>query len=658
MFKCSFLACILTSLSVLAQQPVKPIPLNGSLTGKVTDAGTAEEVPFANLLITGKDSTVKYAVVSDLEGNYSFKQVKPGNYNISVKYVGYSDYSVKGIIINPGKNTVLDIKLPAAVHRLDEVTITEYAPKAAEAEVKSMSVITRQEYKSVPAKNINQVAGTTSGVYRKKDGRVRGGRTGTEVYGMKEDYNREGYNRIYDNEFKDSKHDPLSTFSIDVDRASYSNVRRFLNQHSLPQADVVRIEEMINYFSYKYPQPKADDPFSITTEYTECPWNKKHSLIHIGLQGKEVKLDNLPANNLTFLIDVSGSMSSGDKLPLLKSGLRLLVEQMRPEDKVSLVVYAGAAGVVLPPTSGNHKDRILDALDKLESGGSTAGGAGIMLAYKTARENYNAKGNNRIILATDGDFNVGISSDGELTRLIEKEREDGVFLSVLGFGTGNYQDGKMEQLADKGNGNYAYIDNILEAKKVLVKEMGGTLLTIAKDVKLQIEFNPAKVKGYRLVGYENRLLNKEDFNDDKKDAGELGSGHTVTAIYEIIPAGSEELVASTDALKYQETKPNSAATSSEVMTIKFRYKEPKEKTSKLITHIVSDQKTGFDASSENCRFSVAVAEFGMLLRDSKFKGDADFKSVMTLAKSAKGADEEGYRAEFIKLVEIAELLKK
>lgn len=654
MFKCSFLAFSLISLSVLAQQPVKPIPLNGSLTGKVTDANTAEEVPFAQLLITGKDSTVKYAVVSDLEGNYSFKHVKPGSYNLSARYVGYSDYAAKGIIINPGKNTVLDIKLPAAVHRLDEVTITEYAPKAAEVNVMSMKTITREEYHAMPIKNTNQVAGTTSGVYQKRKGKHDGDLKAAPT----QDYNREGYNRIYDNEFKDSKHDPLSTFSIDVDRASYSNVRRFLNQHSLPQADAVRIEEMINYFSYKYPQPKAGDPFSITTEYTECPWNKKHSLIHIGLQGKDVKLDNLPANNLTFLIDVSGSMSSEDKLPLLKSGLRLLIEQMRPEDKVSLVVYAGAAGVVLPPTSGDHKDRIFDALDKLQSGGSTAGGEGIMLAYKTARENYNAKGNNRIILATDGDFNVGISSDGELTRLIEKEREDGVFLSVLGFGTGNYQDGKMEQLADKGNGNYAYIDNILEAKKVLVKEMGGTLLTIAKDVKLQIEFNPAKVKAYRLVGYENRLLNKEDFNDDKKDAGELGSGHTVTAIYEIIPAGSEELVASTDALKYQETKPNSAATSSEVMTIKFRYKEPKEKTSKLMTHIVTDQKNAFDTTSENCRFSVAVAEFGMLLRDSKFKGDADFKSVMTLAKSAKGADEEGYRAEFIKLVEIAELLKK
>jgi Ca-activated chloride channel family protein len=331
---------------------------------------------------------------------------------------------------------------------------------------------------------------------------------------------------------------------------------------------------------------------------------------------------------------------------------------MRPQDRVAIVVYAGAAGVVLPSTSGNNKEKIYDALEKLEAGGSTAGGEGILLAYKTAKENFLTKGNNRIILATDGDFNVGVSSDGELTRLIEKEREDGVFLSVLGFGTGNYKDSKMEQLADKGNGNYAYIDNILEAKKVLVKEMGGTLLTIAKDVKLQIEFNPAKVKAYRLVGYENRLLNNEDFNDDKKDAGELGSGHTVTAIYEIIPAGSTELVASIDNLKYQETNTHTASGSNEVMTIKFRYKEPKESTSQLISHILLDKKTPFSAASENCKFASAVAEFGMLLRDSKFKGDSNFKNIIALAKEAKGKDDEGYRAEFIRLIEMAELLKK
>jgi Ca-activated chloride channel family protein len=654
MFKLSFISFLLAGFIGFAQQAPKTSTLSCTLKGKISDEKTGEMIPFAQVILYKRDTVRVSICTTDLDGNYLFKALKPGSYKLQVNYVGYMPKIITNIALTAGKTLLQDIKLSGAVTRLDEVTITEYAPKLAETKLSSVQTITREEYHAMPVKNINQVAGTTAGVYQKRKGKHDGDMKAAPA----EDYNREGYNRIYDNEFKDSKHDPLSTFSIDVDRASYSNVRRFLNQHSLPEADAVRIEEMINYFSYQYPQPKNDDPFSITTEYTECPWNKKHSLIHIGLQGKEVKLDKLPANNLTFLIDVSGSMSSEDKLPLLKSGLRLLIEQMRPEDKVSLVVYAGAAGVVLPPTSGEHKDRIVDALDKLQSGGSTAGGEGIMLAYKTARENFNAKGNNRIILATDGDFNVGISSDGELTRLIEKEREDGVFLSVLGFGTGNYQDGKMEQLADKGNGNYAYIDNILEAKKTLVKEMGGTLLTIAKDVKLQIEFNPAKVKGYRLVGYENRLLNKEDFNDDKKDAGELGSGHTVTAIYEIIPAGSEELIASTDALKYQETKPNNAATSSEVMTIKFRYKEPKEKISKLMTHIVTDQKNAFANASENCRFSVAVAEFGMLLRDSKFKGDSDFKSVMELAKSAKGRDEEGYRAEFIKLVEIAELLKK
>ncbi|MGZ4117510.1 MAG: vWA domain-containing protein, partial [Bacteroidia bacterium] len=344
--------------------------------------------------------------------------------------------------------------------------------------------------------------------------------------------------------------------------------------------------------------------------------------------------------------------------PLLKSGLRLLVEQMRPQDKIAIVVYAGNAGTVLPSTSGNNKDKIIEALDNLEAGGSTAGGEGIILAYKTAKENFLTNGNNRVILATDGDFNVGVSSDGELTRMIEKKREDGIFLTVLGFGTGNIKDSKMEQLADKGNGNYAYVDNLLEAKKVLVKEMGGTLLTIAKDVKLQIEFNPSKVKGYRLVGYENRLLNNEDFNDDKKDAGELGSGHTVTAIYEIIPAGSSEEIASVDSLKYQQNIKSTMTNSDEVMTIKFRYKEPKENTSKLISKVVLDKKTPISMASENCRFSSCVAEFGMLLRDSKFKGESNYKNIMAMAKESKGKDDEGYRAEFIKLVEMAELLKK
>jgi Ca-activated chloride channel family protein len=644
MFKFFFLVCLLiASLSISAQKPVKPKPVYGSITGKITSTDNRELLPFVQINLCKNDSIFKTIVSSDLKGEYSFKNLKPGTYKITANYVGYADYSMSGILVTGSKITNHDIKLKPSSIQLQEVTITEKIPMVQLSSVSSYKMtVESSNYVGAPKQS------------RKKE---KGRHDGDFKSAPVQSYNREGYNRIYDNEFKDSKQDPLSTFSIDVDRASYSNVRRFLTQGQLPEADAVRIEEMINYFNYSYPQPKNEDPFSITTQYTECPWNKKHSLIHIGLQGKEVKMDNMPANNLTFLIDVSGSMSSEDKLPLLKSGLRLLIDNMRPEDRVSMVVYAGAAGVVLAPTSGEHKEKIYEALEKLNSGGSTAGGEGIVLAYKTARENFSAKGNNRIILATDGDFNVGISSDGELTRLIEKEREDGIFLSVLGFGTGNYQDGKMEQLADKGNGNYAYIDNILEAKKVLVKEMGGTLLTIAKDVKLQIEFNPAKVKAYRLVGYENRLLNKEDFNDDKKDAGELGSGHTVTAIYEIIPKGSTENVAPTDALKYQETTAKES-NSNEVMTIKFRYKEPKESKSNLITHVVTDSRIAFENASENCRFAVAVSEFGMLLRDSKFKGDADYKTVMTLAKSAKGTDEEGYRAEFIKLVEMAEILKK
>ncbi len=638
-------------LASLAQQTPST---TSSIYGKITDKSSNEEIPFANVILY-KNDTAKVAVAtSDMTGSYSFKKLSAGTYKIKTVYVGFQAKIISKIKVIDNKASLVNIVLSNNEgQKLDEVQIVSYSLPVADYDLKSGTTVTREEYQNMATQNINSVAGTTAGVYKKaKDGyHMRGGRANAE-------YNTEEYSRIYDNEFKDSKKDPLSTFSIDVDKASYSNVRRFITQNQLPQADAVRIEEMINYFSYNYPKPTNNQPFSITTEYTDCPWNKNHQLIHIGLQGKEIAMDNLPANNLVFLLDVSGSMESEDKLPLLKSGLRLLVEQMRPQDKVAIVVYAGAAGVVLPSTSGDHKDRIYDALEKLQAGGSTAGGEGILLAYKTAKENFMNKGNNRIILATDGDFNVGVSSDGELTRLIEKQREDGVFLSVLGFGSGNYKDSKMEQLADKGNGNYAYIDNILEAKKVLVKEMGGTLLTIAKDVKLQIEFNPTKVKGYRLVGYENRLLNNEDFNDDKKDAGELGSGHTVTAIYEIIPAGSTELIASVDKLKYQEGSNHSASENNEVMTIKFRYKEPKESTSQLISHIVLDKKIPFSAATENCKFSCAVAEFGMLLRDSKFKGDSDFKRIIAMAKESKGKDEEGYRAEFIRLVEMAELLKK
>ncbi|MEZ4776800.1 MAG: VWA domain-containing protein [Bacteroidia bacterium] len=471
------------------------------------------------------------------------------------------------------------------------------------------------------------------------------------------DFNTEEYKRIYENPFLSAKQNPLSTFSIDVDVASYANIRRFLNDNQMPYPDAVRIEEMINYFSYDYPQPTGDNPFSINTEVAQCPWNTEHTLVHIGLQGKSLPADNLPPSNLVFLFDVSGSMDEPNKLPLLKSAFRLLVNELGEKDRVAIVVYAGAAGTVLPSTSAANKEAILETLSSLSAGGSTAGGEGIVAAYKIAQENFIKGGNNRVILATDGDFNVGPSSEGELIRMIEEKRENGVFLSVLGFGSGNYKDSKMEQLADKGNGNYAYIDNILEAKKVLVTEMGGTLYTIAKDVKIQIEFNPALVKGYRLIGYENRVMANEDFNDDKKDAGELGSGHTVTALYEVVPMSASTEIPTTDKLKYQMAVPIEA-TSNELMNVKFRYKAPDGEQSKLIEGPIQNKTQTLAASSDNFRFSAAVAAFGMLLRKSEYKGNASYDMVNELATNAKGDDKGGYRAEFLQLVETARLLDK
>ena len=471
-----------------------------------------------------------------------------------------------------------------------------------------------------------------------------------------EEYNTEDYDRIVENRFLTATQNPLSTFSIDVDEAAYSNIRRYINNGSIPPAGAVRIEEMINYFDYTYPQPTNDEPFSVNTELSECPWNSQHRLVHIGIQGKEVPLQNLPNANIVFLIDVSGSMEEPNKLPLVKASMNLLADQLRADDKVAIVVYAGNAGLVLPATSGANKIAIKEAIDQLQAGGSTAGGEGIRLAYKVARESFIKGGNNRIILATDGDFNVGISSEDELVSLIEKERKSGIFLSVLGYGMGNYKDSQMQQLADKGNGNHSYIDNINEARKVLVSEFGSTLFTIAKDVKIQIEFNPAKVQAYRLIGYENRVLAAEDFNDDQKDAGELGSGHTVTALYEVIPTGvKSDFIAKVDDLKYQTVKNTAPVTSggNELMTIKLRYKKPDGDVSKLIVHPVSDSHLALANTSDNFRFSAAVASFGMLLRNSEFKQNASFPQVISLAKSAKGADTNGYRQEFINLVQAA-----
>jgi Ca-activated chloride channel homolog len=472
---------------------------------------------------------------------------------------------------------------------------------------------------------------------------------------QKDSFNTEDYDHIVENRFLAVTQNPLSTFSIDVDEAAYSNIRRYILGGSLPPAGAVRIEEMINYFDYTYPQPADHEPFSVHTEMSDCPWSPQHRLVHIGLQGKEIPVQNLPRANIVFLIDVSGSMEEENKLPLVKQSLKLLADQLRPDDKVAMVVYAGNAGLVLPATSGANKIKIKGAIDNLEAGGSTAGGEGIQLAYTIARENFIKGGNNRIILATDGDFNVGVSSDDDLVRLIEKERQSGVFLSVLGYGMGNYKDNKMQQLADKGNGNHSYIDNLNEARKVLISEFGSTLFTIAKDVKLQIEFNPAKVQAYRLIGYENRVLASEDFNDDKKDAGELGSGHTVTALYEIIPAGvKSEFISTVDPLKYQSPKMKmEAGHAGEVMTIKLRYKKTDEAVSKLMVHPVHDSHTALTNTSDNFRFSAAVAAFGMLLRESQYKQNATFQQVIELAGQAKGKDANGYRQEFISLVKAA-----
>lgn len=604
------------------------------VTGKVKDE---QGKPLFGVSVSVKGT--KTSSTTDTAGFYKIvldlsKSVTNGKLVFS--YVGFETKEIR-----IGSKNNIDVTLKMASTAMDEVVVVGYGVQRKNDIVGSMPTL----------------QGNVAGIQIRGSRTYKSGRKANFQY--QNDFNTEEYDHISENNFHKVTDDPISTFSIDVDAASYSNIRRFLNSNQLPPADAVRVEEMINYFHYDYPQPINGDPFSINTEISNCPWNEKHKLVMIGLQGKKIPAENLPASNLVFLIDVSGSMESPNKLPLVKSSLKLLTDQLREQDKISIVVYAGNAGLALPATSGCNKIKIKEAIDQLEAGGSTAGGAGIKLAYQIAKENFMKKGNNRIILCTDGDFNVGVSSNGDLERIIEKERESGVFLTVLGYGMGNYKDSKMEILADKGNGNHAYIDGESEAKKVLVNEFGGTMFTIAKDVKLQIEFNPARVQGYRLIGYENRLLNKEDFNDDKKDAGELGSGHTVTALYEIIPAGIEDdFLKNVDDLKYQKkAKSSKASGSAEILTVKFRYKEPSGSQSKLIEHPVIDHEIAFDHASENFRFAASVAEFGMLLTNSQFKSASSFSHVIQTAKNAKGKDVEGYRKEFIALVKKADRLK-
>ncbi|MFD2523766.1 YfbK domain-containing protein [Emticicia soli] len=595
-----------------------------TITGTVTSATDNMALPGITVTIKGTNK----GTTTDANGKYS---IKISNLHSTLVFQGIG-FTTEEVKIKENKS-VYDVKLKDAAASLEEAVVIGYSVEGLHNTQRvsvHKSKMGREAYATAPM--MNQIATA--------------------------DYNTEEYGTFEENVFHETKKDALTTFSIDVDRAAYSNMRRMINSGQLPPKDAIRIEEMINYFDYDYKQPTGKDPVSFQTEISDSPWNKGLKLLHIGLQAKKIPTDNLPASNLVFLIDVSGSMSDFNKLPLLKQGFKLLVDQLRPKDHVAIVVYAGAAGMVLPSTSGKEKTKIKEALENLQAGGSTAGGEGIKLAYKIALDNFIKGGNNRVILATDGDFNIGASSEADLKSMIEEKRESGVYLSVLGFGMGNYKDNKMETLADKGNGNYAYIDDLQEAQKTFVTEFGGTLFTVAKDVKLQLEFNPKYVKAYRLIGYENRHLNNEDFNDDKKDAGDMGSGHTVTAIYEIIPAGIESLYLSkVDPLKYQESKNLSdVANSNEVLTIKLRFKLPDEKTSKLMEEVVYDKHTAFDKTSDNFRLSASVAEFGLLLRQSAFKGNASFEHIIATAKSARGEDEEGYRAEFIKLVKTAQLL--
>lgn len=608
------LAMVLFCLSVSQAQ-------QRSISGTVTSAEDGSALPGVNVVLKGTAT----GTVTDGSGLYSIKVPSSGG-TLVFSFIGLQTKEVK-----IGSANMLNVTLSLDVTQLSEVVTTGYGRER----------IRSKKHDSTAPSSTHHMMHVPYQDY------------------VEQEVNTEEYDGVTENIFKDVFKDPLSTFSIDVDEASYSNVRRFINSGQQPPKDAVRIEELINYFDYNYAQPSAEHPFNIITEISTAPWNEKHKLVHIGLQGKSIPTDNLPSSNLVFLIDVSGSMSDVNKLPLLKSSFKMLVGELRPQDYVSIVVYAGAAGVVLEPTSGKDKEKIIGALDNLQAGGSTAGGAGIQLAYSLAEKHFNKEGNNRVILATDGDFNVGESSNESMEKLIEEKRKSGVFLTVLGFGMGNYKDSKMEILADKGNGNYAYIDNITEAKKVLVNEFGGTLFTIAKDVKLQVEFNPAKVAAYRLIGYENRMLKSEDFNNDKKDAGELGSGHTVTALYEVIPVGVKSEFFSVDELKYQKTDVTKAAEGSdELMTVKFRYKQPDGEVSKLIVHPMKDKQISLSNTSDNFRWSAAVAAFGMLLLESEYVNSYNYEKVVQLAQSARGKDEEGYRVEFINMVKSMGLMAK
>ena len=606
----------------------------GRITGRVLDSTTQRPLAGATVVIEGTGLITS----TGSDGAYTISNVPAGEYTIRVDKAGLLS-AKQQVVVSVGQTIAVDFAL---MQLRSDIPLEERPvedKRAAQPNVVGERQV-RGPALATPPASVGKLQSMSACEAPQMAWRSPG---------------FESYDMIDENGWLSTLDKPLSTFSVDVDAASYGNVRRFITEGQLPPADAVRIEELINYFDYDYPDPRGRHPFSITTEVAECPWNRANKLVHIGLQGTRVAVDELPPSNLVFLIDVSGSMTPPNKLPLLKSSFRMLVDQLREEDRVAIVVYAGAAGLVLPATCGSDRERILCAIDRLEAGGSTAGGAGIQLAYQIAQQNFLEGGNNRVILATDGDFNVGAASDGDMVRLIEEKRRSGVFLTVLGFGEGNLKDSKMEKIADAGNGHYAYIDTINEARKVMVSEMGATLLTIAKDVKLQVEFNPARVSSYRLVGYENRLLQDRDFDDDTKDAGEIGAGHSVTALYEITLTDGEHRAGKP--LKYSDvTVRGDARRNSELLTVSFRYKRPAESESQLLSVVVKDRNARFGQASTDFRFSAAVAEFGMILRDSPERGAASMEDVIATARSARGEDVHGYRAEFVSLAEMAEAL--
>jgi Ca-activated chloride channel family protein len=607
------LSALVTFVIVTAQSSV------GTIRGTVKDTSGAV-MPGVHISVSDRTA------ITNEKGEFIVVGLKPGYYEVIAQLAGFTTTRV---VVEITADHIATLLMTMRIGGVEEtVTVTG----------------------QTPAVDVQVVRAGRSQTFAAVEGGVAGSVAG-QVIGGERHFNTEAYDRINDNQWNATARKPLSTFSIDVDTASYSNVRRFLNQGQPPPKDAVRIEELVNYFSYSYPEPRDGKPFAITTAIGDCPLNARHRLALIGLQARRLDSESTPPRNLVFLIDTSGSMFDPHKLPLVKASLAMLVRNLTAKDRVAIVAYAGQAGLVLPATSGADTETILEAIARLEAGGSTNGAGGIVLAYEMAQKHFIKGGVNRVVLSTDGDFNVGVTSQGDLIRLIEEKRESGIALSILGFGMGNLKDSAMEKLADKGNGNYAYIDTLQEAQKVLVQQAGGTLVTVAKDVKLQVEFNPRVVGSYRLIGYEKRVLEDQDFNNDRKDAGDMGAGHAVTALFELAPVGESVGNAGVDPLKYQQPNQSAAAAGAdEAMTVKVRYKQPDGDTSTLTTVAVRNTTE----STPELGFASAVAEFGMLLRDSEHKGSSTFADVRERASHFKGNDPFGHRAEFIRLIDAAE----